>query len=131
MTTELLRNDPLFEKFVPVRVFENQRDERVQHLVVRVLKGTKVTASHRENLLHIEVTDEDEPFFLYTLDVSEEEFHLLKQDQNLVVEFQNFAPMFIELLEHCVKSGSAAGSIDHTTKGDIDQEIAGAKVEML
>ena len=127
MTTELLRNDPLFEKFVPVRVFENQRDERVQHLVVRVLKGTKVTASHRENLLHIEVTDEDEPFFLYTLDVSEEEFHLLKQDQNLVVEFQNFAPMFIELLEHCVKSGSAAGSIDHTTKGDIDQEIAGAQ----
>jgi spindle assembly abnormal protein 6 len=123
MTTELLRNEPLFEKFVPVRIFDNQRDERVQHLVIRVLKGTKITATHRENLLHIEVTDEDEPFFLYTLDISEEEFHFLKQDQNLVVEFQNFAPMFIELLEHCVKHGSiSSNSNNSNSNSDIDEE---------
>ena len=123
MTTELLRNEPLFEKFVPVRVFENQRDERVQHLVVRVLKGTKITATHRENLLHVEVTDEDEPFFLYTLDVSEEEFHLLKQDQNLVVEFQSFAPMFIELLEHCVKNGSMNSNSNNNSSSSSSDDI--------
>ena len=67
----------------------------------------KVSTTHRENLLHIEVTDDNDSFFLYTLDVSEEDFHFLKADQNLLVEFPSFAPKFIELLQHCVARSQA------------------------
>ena len=38
-----------------------------------------------------------------------------------VVEFQNFAPMFIELLEHCVKHGSI-NSNSNNSNSDIDEE---------
>jgi spindle assembly abnormal protein 6 len=32
-------------------------------------------------VLHVEITDEAEPFFLHTLDVGEDDFHELKRDQ--------------------------------------------------
>jgi spindle assembly abnormal protein 6 len=110
MSTELYRDEPLFESVVPVRIFETDRDERLVNLTVRVLRGVKVSTTHRENLLHIEVTDDNDSFFLYTLDVSEEDFHFLKADQNLLVEFPNFAPKFIELLQHCVERSMAPAS---------------------
>ncbi len=110
MTTEVFRESPLFEAFVQVRIYGADRDDRLATLVVRVLNGMKVSSTLRENLLHIELTDESDPYFLYSMDVSEEDYHMLKADQNLLVEFHNFAPKFIELLEHCVQKSGENGS---------------------
>jgi hypothetical protein len=38
-------------------------------------------------VLVIEITDETSPFFLYTLECSEQDFHILKQEQYLNVDF--------------------------------------------
>ena len=74
MTTEVFRESPLFEAFVQVRIYGTDRDDRLATLVVRVLNGMKVSSTLRENLLHIELTDESDPYFLYSMDVSEEDF---------------------------------------------------------
>ena len=57
----------------------------------------------RERLFHVEVTNEDDPFFLFTLDVNEADFHELKSDQSLLVDFIAFPSKFIELLESCLQ----------------------------
>ena len=56
------------------------------------------------------MTDAAEPYFLYTLDVGEDDFHELKRDQSLLVDFDAFPRKFIELLASCARSGEAAGT---------------------
>lgn len=57
----------------------------------------------RIKVLEITLTDETDPFFLCQLDIGEEDFHTVKNEQNLLVDFQQFPHKFIELLEECVK----------------------------
>ena len=49
----------------------------------------------------MEITSERDAFFLYTLQVSEEDFHDLKRDQSLLVDFASFPSKFVELLKLC------------------------------
>jgi len=57
--------------------------------------------------MHIEITQDNDLFFLYTLEVSEDEFPELKNDQSLLVDFAGFPPKFVELLEACKKPAGA------------------------
>ena len=66
------------------------------------------------------MTDENDPYFLYVLDVGEQDFHHLKRDQSLLVEFPVFPSKLIELIELCLLSGrsnnvatSSSGSSAH------------------
>lgn len=52
-------------------------------------------------LLTLELTDEDDPYFIYSLDISEQDYHLLKQEQQIMVDFQQFPNQFVELLSFC------------------------------
>jgi len=65
---------------------EFAEDESLRYLTIRLLTGSRHSNNNssstiRERLLHIEITDEQEPYFLYTLDVGEDDFHELKKDQ--------------------------------------------------
>lgn len=73
MTEELDRDRPLFNDEVAVQV-KFPDHEKTLALTVRVLKGSRLApvgsgGGQREGVLHIEVTDELDPFFLYTLQV--------------------------------------------------------------
>ncbi|CAM9583549.1 unnamed protein product [Chrysoparadoxa australica] len=57
----------------------------------------------------MELTDELDPYFLHTLQVGEEDYHQLKQDQRLRVDFQSFPQQFIQLLEGCQTEGGSEG----------------------
>lgn len=67
-----------------------------------------------QSILHMEITSERDAFFLYTLQVSEEDFHDLKRDQSLLVDFASFPAKFVELLELCRGVNEAA---KHNTGG--------------
>jgi spindle assembly abnormal protein 6 len=101
---ELDRENPLYESCVPVKIIAPEREDRVQNLTIRIISGCKVGTAAKDKLLHIELTDDADPFFLYTLDVTEEQFHDLKHDQCLLVYFNGFPDKFIELIE-CVNGG--------------------------
>jgi hypothetical protein len=53
------------------------------------------------------VSSDDDPFFLHTLEVSEEDFQGLKADQGILVDFGNFPGKIISLLERCLASQSS------------------------
>jgi len=48
-----------------------------------------------------QIRDEQDLLFLYTLDISAEDFLNLKHEQSILVEFDQFAAHFIELLQQC------------------------------
>eukprot|EP00922_Rhytidocystis_sp_ex-Travisia-forbesii_P016382 GHVS01024381.1.p1 GENE.GHVS01024381.1~~GHVS01024381.1.p1 ORF type:complete len:920 (+),score=200.85 GHVS01024381.1:67-2826(+) len=54
-------------------------------------------------VLRVELTYEADPYFLFTLEVGESDFHVLKSEQRLLVNFQTFPAKFVELLEECVR----------------------------
>ena len=57
----------------------------------------------------MQLTSEADPFFLYFLEVSEDDFQNLKVEQCILVDFTTFPYKLIELLEQCIKD---AGSHD-------------------
>ena len=54
----------------------------------------------------MQITNELDPIFLYSLEVNEDDFQSLKVDQYLLVDFATFPYKFIELLEQCIISSS-------------------------
>ncbi|KAI8804521.1 hypothetical protein BJ742DRAFT_823905 [Cladochytrium replicatum] len=82
--------------------------EKVQaDITVKVSLASKL--SGRVKVLEVQLTDESDPYFLYQLEIGEDEFRLLKTEQNLLVDFQQFPWKFVELLEESI----ACKSEDH------------------
>ena len=102
MSVEIDRQAPLFERGVPVLVKRDGREEERCMLMARVLRGMQKPST--QQLLRIEFTDENDPFFLFYLEVCEEAFHQLKKEQNLSINFVTFPSKFIELLNFCMQA---------------------------
>ncbi|KAK3743903.1 hypothetical protein QZH41_008766 [Actinostola sp. cb2023] len=52
--------------------------------------------------LSVRLTDDSDPFFLYSLVLNEEDFQSLKSQQGLLVDFGSFPQKFVDLLEMCL-----------------------------
>ena len=102
MSVEIDRQVPLFERAIPVLVKRQGREEGRCLLMARVLRGVQKPSN--EQLLRMEFTDENDPFFLFYLEVCEEAFHELKKQQNLSINFSTFPSKFIELLNLCLQA---------------------------
>ncbi|NWX85119.1 SAS6 protein, partial [Nothoprocta pentlandii] len=57
---------------------------------------------HKKDLA-VRLTDDSDPFFLYNLVISEEDFQSLKSQQGLLVDFSSFPQKFIDLLHQCIQ----------------------------
>ena len=90
-----------YECLVPVQMKSSGRED--WRTIVTIQIQISSTGPHNEQTLSIELTDEKDAFFLYTLTCGETEFHQLKAEQSLVVDFQAFPGKFIELLELSMK----------------------------
>ncbi|KAF0701628.1 Aste57867_7943 [Aphanomyces stellatus] len=102
---EFDREKPLFDGKVRVLVQQPDRDDRHAQLTIRLLNGQRaLNSNQKERVLRIEITDDEEleMFFLYVWSVSEEEFHDLKHQQRLLVDFPKFATNFMDLLTCCL-----------------------------
>jgi hypothetical protein len=79
-------------------------------------------------VLRVEVTDDDgvDPFFLFLWSVSEEEFHELKAQQRLLVDFASFPANLIELLECCLKDSKWLPSAEDQAESSEDDKQDGA-----
>ena len=96
-------SESLFSLTLPVRVKPADRDEFVTLLTVKLAQaqaGDSRSTSPTSALV-FEVTDQADPFFLYALRVSEADFHCLKTDQRLLVDYQAFPSMVQKLLGEC------------------------------
>ena len=51
----------------------------------------------KQSRLIIQVTNPNDPLFLYTLELSELEYQQLKSEQSLLVDFQNFPDFILKM----------------------------------
>ncbi|CAM6070100.1 unnamed protein product [Sphagnum tenellum] len=111
----------LFEKVVPVRVNKANSEDRHMDLTARFIMG--LSKIHRTTkVLQVQITNELDPFFFYSLEVNEDDFQSLKVEQCILVDFATFPYKFIELLEQCIASASNDSSrflaVLHIRTGD-------------
>jgi hypothetical protein len=68
-----------FGLLVPMRVREAAREERTSPVLVNVTIEADSHAASRQQLMCFQMTDESDPFFLYSLRITEEEFQVESQ----------------------------------------------------
>jgi spindle assembly abnormal protein 6 len=122
ISMELHRETPVFDQGLLIKQCQGTSESRTTPLSFRVIPGTRsITGSsgQSERLFHFEVTDENDPYFLYVLDVGEQDFHLLKRDQALLVEFPVFPTKIVELLQSCLDSQEKLEQLHEASKKDI------------
>uniref|UniRef100_H3CEB7 Spindle assembly abnormal protein 6 homolog n=1 Tax=Tetraodon nigroviridis TaxID=99883 RepID=H3CEB7_TETNG len=91
--------EELFSKVLQVAVRCKDSEER-KTLVRVTIELHKSSPAHRQDLL-VTLTDDKDPFFLFKLSISEEDFQSLKVQQGLLVDFGSFPQKFIDLLNLC------------------------------
>ena len=100
------RASPLLEAALPVRVATAGGDEGHQLFTVRVLRGSS---------LRVELTSEQgRGAEVYALECCEGDFHALKAEQGILVDFGEFPTKFIELIRACLAAAQAQA---HPTAG--------------
>uniref|UniRef100_A0ABI7YS90 Spindle assembly abnormal protein 6 homolog n=1 Tax=Felis catus TaxID=9685 RepID=A0ABI7YS90_FELCA len=92
----------LFQELVPLQVKCKDCEERRVSVRVSIELQSVSNPVHRKDLV-IRLTDDTDPFFLYNLVISEEDFQSLKFQQGLLVDFLAFPQKFIDLLQQCTQ----------------------------
>ena len=107
-------SDILYSQTLPVRIRPLDRDEYSSHLTVKIGRHHKDSDSKGNTgsvVLTFELTDPSDPFFLYNLKVSEADFHCLKTDQRLLVDYQAFPSMVQKLISECGSTSNMAATL--------------------
>ena len=79
-------NKTLHESQIAVRLRAQNREDFTQFLNIKIALHAASTASQQQTLV-IDLTDDEDPLFLYQLSCSEQDFHSLKSEQSLHVDF--------------------------------------------
>ncbi|XP_020288646.1 spindle assembly abnormal protein 6 homolog [Pseudomyrmex gracilis] len=90
----------LYTKVQRIYIKPQHKEERQRDLRVNVEIHAGISPVCRKSLCVL-IADDDDPCFLYSLFITEDDFKLLKAQQGLLVDFDNFATQLICLLEQC------------------------------
>ncbi|KAJ7993273.1 hypothetical protein DPEC_G00270730 [Dallia pectoralis] len=93
--------ETLFNKRLQVHVKCKDCEERRANIRVSIELQLTTNPVHKRDLL-VRLTDDTDPYFLYNLAISEEDFQSLKVQQGLLVDFASFPQKFIDLLNQCI-----------------------------
>lgn len=104
-STNNIRN--LYSKSALVRIMGSKPSEdRIQLIHITVDYHRPTIAAHKNELI-IKLTDENDPFFLYSLYLNEDDYQSFKMSQGLLVDFSSFGEELIGLLKGCEKEEKA------------------------
>uniref|UniRef100_A0A665SVD9 Spindle assembly abnormal protein 6 N-terminal domain-containing protein n=1 Tax=Echeneis naucrates TaxID=173247 RepID=A0A665SVD9_ECHNA len=92
--------EELFSKVLQVAVRCRDCEERKANLRVNIELQLTTSPVHKRDLL-VRLTDDLDPYFLFNLSISEEDFQSLKVQQGLLIDFASFPQKFIDLLNLC------------------------------
>ncbi|KAF4517778.1 hypothetical protein B566_EDAN002983 [Ephemera danica] len=93
--------DPIYSKVQIVYIKSKEKEERQRDLRVAIHLHTGVGPLGRQ-VLNLQLTDDEDPYFLFSLLVTEEDFKSLKLEQGLLVDFDHFPSQLVRLLEECI-----------------------------
>ncbi|XP_068449373.1 spindle assembly abnormal protein 6 homolog [Clinocottus analis] len=92
--------EELFSKGLQVYVRCKDCEERKANICVSIELQLTNSPVHKRDLL-VRLTDDTDPYFLFNLSISEEDFQSLKVQQRLLIDFASFPQKFIDLLNLC------------------------------
>ena len=92
----------LYSKSIFVRLTNSKFEDKFKSIHITVDYQTNTVPTHKTKLI-IKHTDESDPFFLYSLYMSSEDYQTLKVQQDLLADFRAFEQRFIDLLCACEK----------------------------
>ncbi|XP_003707193.1 spindle assembly abnormal 6 [Megachile rotundata] len=95
---QLSNVEVLYSKVQRVYIKPQHKEERQRELRVNVEIHAGLSPVCRKSLCVL-LADDDDPCFLYSLFITEDDFKVLKSQQGLLVDFDNFATQLICLLE--------------------------------
>ena len=110
-------SEVIWESAVYGRVEHADRDAETLLLDVQ-LKWEERAANSSQRVLLLRLTATEDPLFLYTTKLSEEDFHHLKSEQEILLDFAAFPSMLIELFERV--RGNESGQADTSVRGITD-----------
>lgn len=87
-----------------MRFRSSDREEKNLALSIRIVVDKDSANPSRQRVFRLEISDEFDPFLYFALDVSEEDFHVLKTEQKILVDFSTFPLKVIELLDLVISS---------------------------
>ena len=76
----------------------DEKDSQTKSLNIKI----KNYYNNKNNIL-IEIIDNKEPLFYYSLKIDEIDYSKLKKEQNLFLEMKNFSDFFFKMLNNCTK----------------------------
>uniref|UniRef100_A0A0A9X5D1 Spindle assembly abnormal protein 6 N-terminal domain-containing protein n=1 Tax=Lygus hesperus TaxID=30085 RepID=A0A0A9X5D1_LYGHE len=97
-------SDPMYSSQQRFYIKNGFGEERPRDLRINVNLSSAYSAPSK-HVLNIQVLDDDDPFFFYSLAVTEEDYLRLKSSQGLLVDFDNFPTQVVRLLEQCKNQG--------------------------
>ncbi|XP_035508684.1 spindle assembly abnormal protein 6 homolog [Morone saxatilis] len=92
--------EELFSKVLQVNVRCRDCEERKANIRVTIELQLTTSPVHKRDLI-VKLTDDLDPYFLFNLSISEEDFQSLKVQQGLLIDFASFPQKFIDLLNLC------------------------------
>ena len=63
--------------------------------------------------IQIQITSPQDPLILYMLDITEIEFHQIKTEQSILIDFQNFPSFLLKMINLCIGENNKYNCILH------------------
>ncbi|CAK6975031.1 spindle assembly abnormal protein 6 homolog [Scomber scombrus] len=92
--------EELFSRVLAVNVRCSDSEDRKANIRVTIELQLTTSPVHKRDLL-VRLTDDLDPYFLFNLSISEDDFQSLKVQQGLLIDFASFPQKFIDLLNLC------------------------------
>ena len=104
--------DDMNSQFMPIVSNKEKRNEIELNMLIKksesnssfeIMKISLIKLFEKQSRLIIQVTNPNDPLFLYSLELSELEYQQLKNEQSLLVDFQNFPDFIVQMIDCCKK----------------------------
>ena len=105
-----MSKDELNTQLFPVMSNKEKRNELELNILIKksesnstieIMKINIIKLLEKQSRLIVQITNPNDPLFLYTLELSELEYQQLKAEQSLLVDFQNFPDFIIKMFYFC------------------------------
>jgi spindle assembly abnormal protein 6 len=106
----------VFNELVPTSCKVNHREDMNRPLGILVATSIGGPTGH-SNVIRVRLTDPTDPFFLFQLELVEDDYGRFKNEQQLHVDFHEFSADFAGMLDSVVQQASAISSMDNIRSG--------------
>ena len=105
-----MSKDELKPQIFPVLSNKEKRNEIELNILIKKSESNSTLEKMKINIIKlfekqsrliIQITNPNDPLFLYTLELSELEYQQLKSEQSLLVDFQNFPDFILKMFYFC------------------------------